>query len=116
MGWTFRGDAGGALQDFNGDGVLDLLVLGGNPRELKLLLGEGDGQFKPDEAFAATAKAAASWGSLTGFRVADVDLDGDLDIVCFGSEVHVLLNDGRGHFRVTGAGLEALGRRHADRD
>jgi Tfp pilus assembly protein PilF len=97
-GLDIRGDAGGALQDFNGDGLLDLLVLGGNPRQLKLFLGDGHGQFKPDEAFGGTAKAAASWGPLNGFRVADVDLDGDLDIVCFGSEAHLLLNDGRGHF------------------
>ena len=97
-GLDIRGDAGGALQDFNGDGLLDLLVLGGNPRELRLLLGDGHGQLKPDGAFGGTAKAAASWGPLNGFRVADIDLDGDLDVVCFGSEVHVQLNDGRGHF------------------
>jgi Tfp pilus assembly protein PilF len=97
-GIEIRGEAGGALQDFNGDGLLDLLVLGGNPRELKLLLGDGHGQFRPDEAFDGIAKALASWGPLNGFRIADVDLDGDLDIACYGFEVHLLLNDGRGHF------------------
>jgi len=91
-----RGDAGGALQDFNGDGLLDLLVLGGSPRELGLFRGDGRGQFQADKAFAASADATSSWGPLAGFRVADVDLDGDLDIACFGSEVHLLLNDGQG--------------------
>ncbi len=97
-GLDIRGDAGGALQDFNGDGFPDLLVLGGNPREAKLFVGGGRGWFTAEETFAASAKALASWGPLGGLRVADVDLDGDLDIVCFGSAVHLLLNDGRGRF------------------
>ena len=97
-GLDIRGDAGGVLQDFNGDGAPDLLVLGGNPRELKLFLGDGHGGFKPSATFAETTKAVASWGPLRGFRVADIDLDGDLDVMCFGTEAHLLLNDGRGRF------------------
>jgi hypothetical protein len=30
--------------------------------------------------------------------VADLDLDGDLDVLCLGAELHMLLNDGRGRF------------------
>jgi len=40
-GLDIRGDLGGVLQDFDGDGILDLLVLGGQPAELKLFLGTG---------------------------------------------------------------------------
>ncbi len=97
-GLEIRGESGGALQDFNGDRLPDLLVLGGNPSTLRLFLGDGHGEFKPDEAFQGSATAAVSRGTLRGFRVADIDLDGDLDIVTFGSEAGVLLNDGRGRF------------------
>jgi Flp pilus assembly protein TadD len=97
-GVEIRGDLGGVLQDFNGDGHLDVLALGGNPPELHLYLGDGHGRFHHDEAFAQCAKAAASWGELRGFRAVDLDLDGDLDIVLFGKDAHVLFNDGTGKF------------------
>jgi hypothetical protein len=98
-GLDIRGDLGGVLQDFNGDGILDLLVLGGQPAELKLFLGDGHGHFKPSDTFAVSAKAAAALGPMRGFRVADLDLDGHLDIAFFsGEEGHILLNDGKGQF------------------
>jgi Flp pilus assembly protein TadD len=98
-GLDIRGDLGGVLQDFDGDGILDLLVLGGQPAELKLFLGDGHGHFKPSNTFAVSAKAAAALGPMRGFRVADLDLDGHLDIAFFsGEEGHILLNDGKGQF------------------
>jgi tetratricopeptide (TPR) repeat protein len=97
-----RGDLGGVWQDFNGDGAPDLLVLGGQPVGLKLFLGDGRGRFKPSEAFAEAARAAASWGPLRALRAADLDLDGDLDVVCLAAEAHALLNDGHGRFVLQG--------------
>lgn len=98
-----RGEAGGVAQDFNGDGTMDLMVLGGSPRELQLCSGDGRGQFRADTAFTRVSEAVVSWGPLRGFRVADVDLDGDLDVLCCGAEaVHLLLNDGAGRFVMQG--------------
>ena len=98
-GLGIRGDLGGVLQDFDGDGNLDLLVLGGQPAELKLFLGDGHGHFRPSDTFAASAKSAAALGPLRGFRVADFNLDGSLDIAFFSDEEgHILLNDGKGRF------------------
>ncbi|WP_044891791.1 CRTAC1 family protein [Opitutus terrae] len=91
-GLAIRGDLGGVVQDFNGDGLLDLLVLGGEPARLQLFTGDGHAHFQPSELFDAKLEA------LRGFRVADVDLDGDLDIAAFGREGHLLLNDGAGRF------------------
>lgn len=114
-----RGDAGGGLEDFDGDGIPDLLVLGGEPATLRLFPGDGRGGFKPGAPLGAGA-AAASWGPLRGFRITDVDLDGDLDVVAFGAEVSLLLNDGRGHFVLQApfwrpaAGLELVALELAD--
>ena len=97
-GVAVRGELGGVLQDFNGDGHLDLLALGGTPATLQLALGDGRGRFRHDVAFDQAASAAASWGNLRGLRAADVDLDGDLDIAVCGTDGHLLLNDGAGRF------------------
>jgi Tfp pilus assembly protein PilF len=93
-----RGDRGGALQDFSGDGQLDLLALGGQPPALRLYLGDGRGGLRVCEPFEATAKALTSLGSLSALRVADADLDGDLDVAVFGQGGPLLLNVGGGKF------------------
>ncbi len=95
---ALRGDLGGVLQDLNGDGLLDLLTLGGDPPALRLFLGDGHGRFRLSESPLTDAAAVASWGAPRGIRVADVDLDGDLDIAIFGRDGHLLLNDGKGRF------------------
>lgn len=91
-GSEIHGDLGGVLQDFTGDGLPDLLVLGGSPAALKLFVGDGHGQFKPGAELPDTGETPR------GIRVADADLDGDLDGAVFGREGHLLLNDGTGHF------------------
>lgn len=96
---AMRGELGGVLQDFNGDGLLDLLVLGGEPPQLRLFLGDGHAHFKPAAPLLTAGDAALSAG-LRAFRIADVDLDGDLDIAIFSREGHLLLNDGSGHFKL----------------
>jgi hypothetical protein len=93
-----RGDLGGVLQDFDGDGLLDLMVLGGDPARLALYRGDGAARFEPAPAFDSIAASTASWGILRALRVADVDLDGDLDVLVLADEGHILLNDGRGRF------------------
>ncbi len=98
VGSELHGDRGGVLQDFNGDGFLDLLALGGEPAALQLQLGNGQARFERSEPFARTVQGLPDADSLRGFRVVDLDLDGDLDVAVFGREGHVLLNDGTGRF------------------
>ena len=93
-----RGDSGGVLQDFNGDGRVDLLVSPGQETPGRLYLADGTGALKPSSQFDGCVKAISSWGSIQATRVVDVDLDGDLDIVVFATDGHVLLNDGWGRF------------------
>jgi Tfp pilus assembly protein PilF len=97
-GLEIFGERGAVLQDFNGDGRLDVLALGGQSPALRLYLGDGHGHFQPSEAFGEVTQAAAGWGPLRGLRVADIDLDGSPDIAVFAEEIHLLFNDGRGRF------------------
>lgn len=93
-----RGDLGAVLQDFNGDGRLDVLALGGEPARLQLFLGDGRAGFKPAHSLPDGTTTSVSDDRPRGFRVADVDLDGDLDIAVFARDGHLLLNDGAGRF------------------
>ena len=95
---AIRGDLGGTLQDFDGDGHLDLLVLRDHPAIPTLHLGDGRGGFRISPSFGETATAAAVFGVMLGVRAVDIDLDGDLDIAILGEEGHLLLNDGSGRF------------------
>ncbi len=99
-----RGDRGGVLQDFNGDGRADLLVAPGGETPGRLYLTDATGAFAPSKQFDGCLEAVSTWGDLVATRVADVDLDGDLDVAVFGAAGHVLLNDGAGRF-VTKANL-----------
>lgn len=75
--------------DVNDDGKLDLLVANGNSNNVSILLGNGDGAFKPKIDFNTGP------GSIL---VADVNYDGKRDIRVEdrgGKTISVLLNNGR---------------------
>jgi hypothetical protein len=89
---------GGVVQDLNGDGFPDLITLDAQSARPELHLGDGMGTFHRATGFEAVADAARTWGPIRALRVADMDLDGDLDVVLISDEGHLLLNDGRGRF------------------
>ena len=97
-GEPIRGDHGGVLQDFNGDGRVDLLVSPALGEAGRLFLTDGTDTLKPSAQFDGVMKAILSWGPVRMARVGDVDLDGDLDIVFFARDGHALINDGWGRF------------------
>jgi hypothetical protein len=69
---------GGASGDLNGDGNLDIIILGGNPA--RLLFGDGKGNFT-----AQNWQYNAGQGYITG-EIIDVDKDGKNDIILSGDE------------------------------
>ncbi|MGH9641354.1 MAG: FG-GAP repeat domain-containing protein, partial [Terriglobales bacterium] len=84
------------MSDINRDGVLDLVVA--NADSVAVLLGIGDGTFLPP---LMNFGAGTSWGQ--SLALADLDGDGDLDVVAAGSDesiynVAVLLSHGDGTF------------------
>ena len=83
------------LGDFNGDGNIDLLVLNQDADDVAILLGNGDGTFRPAQVFPVGNTPA-------GAVVLDLDGDGRLDVVVanFGSnDISVLLGNGDGTLR-----------------
>ena len=92
-----------ALADLNADGALDVLI--GTQHENDLLFGRGDGTFVADTASAIGGLYDVKTYT---FVVADLNLDGALDIIVGGHKScphdsgdgknRILLNDGSGNF------------------
>jgi len=108
------GDAGATsavlAADLDGDGRPDLVFTreDGSPR---LLLNAGLGTFSD----ASAASLPAGLPGALGLGVADVDSDGDLDLVLAGGSagVGLLRNDGTGHFAAVAPTATALPPLHA---
>jgi hypothetical protein len=88
-------------EDFNGDGVMDLAILG-QIHGLRILLGNGDGSFRSGPVYATGVPATAITGG-------DFNRDGNLDLAvssthckfvpCPEGQIDIRLGNGDGTFR-----------------
>jgi hypothetical protein len=95
-----------AAGDFNGDGVLDLALVGNN--QLTILLGKGDGTFTQGQSFTV----GGTTDQITGFFVADLNDDGvdDLAFVdATNSLLLVYLGNGDGTFTASSLPPSSIG-------
>jgi photosystem II stability/assembly factor-like uncharacterized protein len=82
-----------AIADMNGDGYGDILV-GNSNSQSKMCLNEGDGSYDCSNAFSSSGTY-----EVANFVVADMDNDGDLDVIEAGTgSSYVFYNDGTGNF------------------
>ena len=80
-------------RDLNGDGKRDLIVVNHDSDSISVLLGNGDGTFKPQKTYAAGTKPTMA---VTG----DFNRDGKIDIAVGSSKgISVLLGKGNGTFQ-----------------
>ena len=80
--------------DFDGDGDIDVIAAN-RSGDVNLLRNEGKGQF----ALVLPASVGIGHRATDGITTADVDNDGDLDIVLAGdNQGHLYFNQGDGHF------------------
>lgn len=109
-GEGFAAGAGLVVEDFDGDGALDVFVTGGTS---PCLLFRGDGQGHLVDETAARVPVPGRRCGAYGASAADVDRDGDMDLFVAknGEPDRLWFNDGRGHFslREGGVGLWAHG-------
>ena len=91
-----------AIADFNGDGKPDIAVINSGSNNVSILLGNGDGTFRPATNFDVG-------NNMSDIFAGDFNGDGKTDLVAFlpgnasgpvNGEVRVLLGNGDGTFRV----------------
>lgn len=81
------------VADLNGDRTLDLLIVSEDDQGKELYLGDGKGRFTD-----ATARIPVK-GVTNGARAADIDRDGDPDLIFANAGPDaILINDGKGNF------------------
>jgi FG-GAP-like repeat len=91
-----------ALADLNGDGKADLAITNyTSQKTVSVLLGNGNGTFEPETLYTVGPNT-------TGIVAADLDRDGDLDLVVgwyddifLKSWIALLVNEGTGRFKVS---------------
>jgi hypothetical protein len=92
---TGFGPTGVAAADFNGDGKLDLVTANSGGRTMSVLLGNGDGTFRPRIDYWAGSGPSS-------IVVGDFNNDGKLDVAVTnvkGANISVLLGNGDGTFQ-----------------
>ncbi len=105
-----------AVGDFDGDGRPDLAVSSTQYPSMafvKVLLGNGDGSFRPPVTYSVDPDAS----SMEGLAVADLNGDGKLDLVATtrtyeGTNVDVLLGNGDGTFQSLVASVVTTDQQH----
>lgn len=102
---SIEGDrpSGLALGDVDGDGELDVVTANLGSDDVSVLLGAGDGSFSPSATYGVDEVdvVGTAGDGPRGIRLADMDGDGDLDIVTSNTvsdDVSILRNDGAGLF------------------
>jgi hypothetical protein len=84
--------------DFDGDGIVDLVVANLDANSVSIVLGNGDGTLTKSQDLPVS-------GEPRGVAVADIDGDGDADVVntnADGDNLSILVNDGTGQFAEPG--------------
>ena len=91
------------LADFNGDGLMDVVVCNATSNSIRLLLNNGDTTF--------TAQTASSIDRIPyDLDIGDLDRDGDIDLVATtygGGELLVWMNQG-GHYTLTAIDIAVI--------
>jgi hypothetical protein len=89
-----QGTRGIVADDFNGDGIPDLVTANFNSNDVSLLIGTGTGRFSAATSFAAGTGP-------TSIATGDFNKDGKLDLAVVGRSAVILIGTGAGSFSET---------------